>query len=54
MSNAIKISLLSVALLSQLNAAEVKLDEITVVSATKSEQSLQDVTSNVNVITSAD
>jgi len=54
MSNRIKLSLLSVALLSSLNAQEVSLDEITVVSATKSEQSLKDVTSNVNVITSAE
>ena len=52
MKKTIKLSLLSVALLSQLNAAEVKLKEITVVSATKSEQSLKDVTSNVSVITS--
>ena len=54
MSNAIKLSLISVALLSQLNAAEIKLEEITVVSATKNEQSLKDVTSNINVITSAE
>jgi len=54
MSNAIKLSLLSVALLSQLNATEIQLEKITVVSATKNEQSLKDVTSNVNVITSAE
>ena len=51
MSNTIKLSLISVALLSQLNAAEVALDTITVTSATKSEQSIKDITSNVNVIT---
>ena len=54
MSNIIKLSLISVALLSSLNAREIALDEITVVSATKSEQSIKDVTSNVNVITSAE
>ena len=54
MSNAIKLSLISVALLSQLNATEIQLEKITVVSATKNEQSLKDVTSNVNVITSAE
>ena len=54
MSKTIQLSLLSVALLSQLNAADVKLETITVQSATKSEQSLKDVTSNVNVITSAE
>jgi len=54
MKKTIKLSLISVALLSQLNAAEIKLEEITVVSATKSEQSLQDVTSNISIITSAE
>ncbi|MCD6433106.1 MAG: TonB-dependent receptor [Sulfurimonas sp.] len=54
MSKNIKLSLISVALLSSLHAQEVKLETITVVSATKSEQSLKDVTSNVNVITSAE
>ncbi|MEN8302675.1 MAG: TonB-dependent receptor [Campylobacterota bacterium] len=54
MSKTVKLSLISVALLSQLNAAEVLLEQITVVSATKSKQSLKDVTSNVNVITSGE
>ncbi len=53
MSNKIKLSLLSVALLSQVNATEIELGQITVVSATKSEQSLKDLTSNINIITSA-
>ena len=54
MSKIIQLSLISIALLSQLNAAEVKLETITVQSATKNEQSLKDVTSNVNIITSAE
>ena len=40
--------------MSSLYAQELTLDTITVSSATKSEQSLKDVTSNVNVITSAE
>ncbi len=52
MSKKIQLSLLSVALLSQLHAEQtVTLDTITVSSATKTEQSLQDVTSNIDVIT---
>jgi vitamin B12 transporter len=46
--------LISVALLSQLQAQDVKLDTITVISATKTEQSIKNITSNVNVITSQD
>ena len=53
MSNTIKLSLISVALLSSLQAKDVtELGSITVISATKTSQSIQDVTSNVNVITS--
>ncbi len=53
MTKTIQLSLLSVALLSQLHAEQsIKLDTITVISATKTEQSLQDITANVNVITS--
>lgn len=55
MKKTIQLSLISVALLSQLHAQEaVNLDTITVSSATKSEQSIKDITSNVNVITSAE
>ncbi|MEA3330535.1 MAG: TonB-dependent receptor [Campylobacterota bacterium] len=52
MQKTIKLSLISVALLSSLHAQEVELETITVVSATKSEQSLKDLTSNVSIITS--
>ncbi len=52
LKNTIKLSLISAALLSQLNALEsINLEEIIVTSATKSKQSIKDVTSNVNVIT---
>ena len=48
-----KLSLISVVLLSQIHAQElINLDTITVTSATKTKQSLKDVTSNVDVITS--
>jgi len=52
MKNTIKISIISAALLSSLSAQEIALETITISSATKSEQALKDVTSNVNVITS--
>ena len=53
MSKNIPLSLLLVALLSSANASQsVELDTITVTSATKAKQSIKDVTSNVNVITS--
>ncbi len=53
MSKNIPLSLLLVALLSSANASQtVELDTITVTSATKTKQSIKDVTSNVNVITS--
>ena len=53
MQKTIQLSLLSVAFLSQLNASQiVNLEEITVTSATKTKQSIQDVTSNVSIITS--
>ncbi|MEA3228850.1 MAG: TonB-dependent receptor plug domain-containing protein, partial [Campylobacterota bacterium] len=53
MSKKIKLSLLSVALIGSLHAQQsVKLDTITVTSATKSKQSIKDVTSNIDVITS--
>ena len=49
----IKLSIISVALLSQLNAqTTINLDEITVTSATKSKQSIKDITANIVVITS--
>lgn len=52
MKKIIKLSLLSAAVLTQLNAQNVvSLQEIEVVSATKSKQSIKDVTSNINVIT---
>lgn len=54
MSKKIQLSLLSVALVSSLHAQEVKLDAITITSATKNSQALKDVTSNVSVITSAE
>lgn len=52
MQKKIQLSLIYVALLSQLQAQDIKLDTITVTSATKSEQSIKEITSNVNVITS--
>lgn len=53
MKKTIQLSLISVALLSSLQAEDsVQIDTITVTSATKSEQSIKDVTSNINVITS--
>jgi vitamin B12 transporter len=53
MKKTIQLSLISVTLLSSLEAEKiVNLDTITVSSATKSEQSIKDVTSNINVITS--
>ena len=52
MQTKIQLSLISVALISSLNAQDVELDPITVTSATKTKQSIKDVTSNVSVITS--
>jgi vitamin B12 transporter len=53
MNKTIKLSILSAALLTMLNAQEIiHLEDITVTGATKSKQSIKDVTSNVNVITS--
>ena len=55
MSKNIKLSLTLVALLSQLNANQtIILEPITVSSATKTAQAIEDVTSNVNVITAAE
>jgi len=54
MKKTIQLSLISVALLSSLNAQEITLDEIRVTSATKSEHSLKDLTSNISVITAQD
>jgi len=52
MSTKIQLSLISVALLSSLYAQDVTLEPITITSATKTKQSIKDVTSNVNIITS--
>ena len=53
MQKTIKLSLISIALLSQLNAKEVvALQDVTVTTATKSSQSIKDLTANVDVITS--
>lgn len=53
MKKTIKLSLASVALISSLHAEEIiNLDTITVTSATKSSQLLENLTSNINVITS--
>ena len=51
MNTTIKLSLLTTLLLTNNLIAEEKLEDITVTSATKTEQNLADVTSNVNVIT---
>ena len=51
MNTTIKLSLLTTILLTNNLIAEEKLEDITVVSATKTSQKLSDVTSNVNVIT---
>ena len=51
MNKTIKLSLLTTLLLSTNLIAEEKLEDITVVSATKTSQKLSDVTSNVNIIT---
>ena len=51
MNKTIKLSLLTMLLLNTNLIAEEKLEDITVVSATKTSQKLSDVTSNVNVIT---
>jgi len=52
MQTKIQLSLISVALISSLHAQDVTLDEITITSATKTQQSIKDVTANVSVITS--
>jgi vitamin B12 transporter len=55
MQKKINLSLISVVLLTQLNAQDViKLDDITVTGATKSKQSIKDITPNVSVITSTE
>jgi len=51
MNTTIKLSLLTTLLLNTHLIAEEKLEDITVTSATKSSQSLQDVTANMEVIT---
>ena len=51
MNTTIKLSLLTTLLLTNNLIAEEKLEDITVVSATKTSQNIKDVTSNVNVIT---
>lgn len=52
MNKTIKLSLACAALFTSLQAGVVDLGEVVVTSATKSEQSIKDVTSNVSVITS--
>ena len=52
MNTTIKLSLLTSILLSQSLIAEERLEDITITSATKTTQNINDVTSNVNVITS--
>jgi len=56
MQNKIKISLMMAAFLSSLNAAEttIELEPVSVVSATKTSQSLESLTSNINVITASE
>ncbi len=55
MQKKLQLSLISVALISSLNANDViDLEAVTVTSATKTSQSITDVTSNINVITSAE
>ena len=51
MNTTIKLSLLTTLLLSTNLIAEEKLEDITITSATKTEQNLADVTSNINIIT---
>ena len=51
MNNTIKLSLIATLFLSTNLIAEEKLEDITVTSATKTNQKLQEVTSNINVIT---
>jgi len=51
MKKSIKLSLISVTLLSSLQAQTITMKPITITSATKTEQSIKDITSNVNVIT---
>ncbi len=51
MNTTIKLSLLTTLLLTNNLIAEERLEDITITSATKTEQNLADVTSNVNVIT---
>lgn len=51
MKETIKLSLVCAALSTSLLAENIELKEIVVTSATKSEQSIKDITSNVNVIT---
>jgi len=51
MNNTIKLSLITTLLLSINLIADEKIEDITVISATKSSQNLKDVTSNINVIT---
>ncbi|MBD3797528.1 MAG: TonB-dependent receptor, partial [Campylobacterales bacterium] len=51
MQKKLQLSLLTVAFLSQLHAQEITLDTLTVTSATKAKQTLQEVTSNTEVIT---
>ena len=52
MKKTIGLSIVVLITISKLNAQEITLDTITVSSATKSEQSLKNITSNVSVITS--
>ena len=56
MSKNIKLSLTIIAFLSSLNASEqtIKLEPVTVMSATKTSQSLENLTSNINVITASE
>jgi len=54
MNSKIKLSLLATALVASNVDAKITLDTITVTSATKSQQSIKDVTSNIEVVTSAE
>ena len=54
MNTTIKLSLITTIFLSTNLIAEEKLEDISVISATKTSQKLEDVTSNINVITAAE
>jgi vitamin B12 transporter len=54
MNNTIKLSMVCAALSTSLFSQTVELEDITVVSATKNKQSINDVTSNINIITAVE